>query len=304
MQSPHRSSRWRLSRMSGVREIERYDCFLGGTDPAVLHERLGLSLAGVAVARGLTAESLVTYQVDCYGEVYFQQYSTPQNPRTACKTGVPASGAKDQHVPAVVQDHVRSWLQRLQEQVDNLQTKREQRRGLGIESYLCRLIRDEGSYDPSAPRTTKRCCFCDDDTEPLNCDSGGTRSHDLLCRSCHWLQHNFHSSSTQSAQSSQPLQSPPGSVEDCTDGGRFGEDPSSLDGVAPPVGSYETDANSSVLFRLMGGESELQDVIEKRVCRCNKHIPSGGLPLAIPCTSAIVDYKYCNHLQLPLLFVR
>ena len=61
--------------MSGVRDIERYDCFLGGTDSAVLQERLGLSLAGVAVARGLMAESLVTYQLDCYGEICFQQCS-------------------------------------------------------------------------------------------------------------------------------------------------------------------------------------------------------------------------------------
>ena len=257
---------WRLSRMSDFSDIERYKCFLDDVDPPLLHERLGMSLAGMAVARGLREESLVTYQVDCYGEVYFQQYSTPQNPRMACKTGVPASGATDQHMPVDVQGHVRSWLRHLQEQVDSLQTNCGPGNGPGMESYLHRLVRGEGCADPSAARMSKRCSFCDDDAEALDSDGGGDGHGDFLCMSCRLLQQNFYGGTTESRQALQPLQSPPGNLEDCTDGRSVGQGLSSLDGVAPPVQSYESDANTNVLLKLMGGESELLEVVEKRVC--------------------------------------
>ena len=280
---------WRLSRMSDVGDTDRYDCFLGsgGGDATVLHERLGLSLAGMAVAVGPTAESLVTYQADCYGEVYFQQYSTPENPRLARKTGVPAPGTRDRNVPAAVQGHVRSWLQCLQEQVDSassLPRKSVERKGRGVGSYLCGLIGgDEDTSGPSASEMSEeRCCFCGDDSEALGGGGDGTGSDSLLCPSCRLLRRNFYSGTTASATTAQSrqgwrsAQSPPDSVGDCIDGGRFSEGPSSLEGVAPPVRSYETDANTNVLFRLMEGEpdseSELLDLVKERVCRGHIHV--------------------------------
>ncbi|KAL8602319.1 hypothetical protein ACOMHN_022832 [Nucella lapillus] len=118
---------WRLSRMSDISDSGRYTCFT--SDPILLRERMGLSLAGLAVAKGSEPDSFLTYQADCYGQLFFQRYTTPDDPRTALKTGVPPPGRKADSVPVEVESHVNLWLERLQTQVLALNTAQTEERG-------------------------------------------------------------------------------------------------------------------------------------------------------------------------------
>ena len=114
---------WRLSRMSDITS-NSYASFWD-SDPFLLQERLSLSLAGLAVSRGSRPRSLVFYQADSYGELYFQEYGTPHNSCTTTKTGVAFPGQTDSVVLDDVRDHVKTWSQNLQQQVDSIDKVKE-----------------------------------------------------------------------------------------------------------------------------------------------------------------------------------
>ncbi|XP_070213323.1 uncharacterized protein [Littorina saxatilis] len=252
---------WRLSKISDISDTDRYNCFLGDADLSVLHERAEVSLAGVAVASGWKPDSLVTYQADCYGEVFFQQYSKPENLRVARKTGVPPHGHRDNCIHQDVQCHVRSWVQRVQKRVDSsLRHERKNRK----EENMREMNNGEDNLGTALTgKAGTMCSLCGDtnSTEGLWTDS--TQEKRVLCATCKLYHANVNSQTTSRRPISMSLlQRAQSEQEDRTDGTE--KDQSCLDGVAPPVESYTADANAGVLLKLMKGDPDLAEAVQQR----------------------------------------
>ncbi|XP_025077692.1 TATA box-binding protein-associated factor RNA polymerase I subunit C-like isoform X2 [Pomacea canaliculata] len=235
---------WRLSCMS---DITYFKAINGIQDSKVARQRLGTSLAGVAVLEGQMPESIITYQVDSFGEIFYQCYGRA-DVNSSDKTCSRLFGAESDFLEPVVHHHVTSWFSKFHKDIA-MHSSRFKREGQTFVSMKDDLISSDA----------RECWRC---SESISIDTDDDRNDDDqawrgTCGSCKQYLHQASGDTISKEElEARLLKKPRGDL-------------SALDFIAPPLTTYAADNAHTKIHHVIAYPQEnektnMEELLQKR----------------------------------------
>ena len=233
----------RLSMMTDIFDANRF-LQLSSIYRVLLHDRIAVSLCGLSAVEGWVDQSWVSYQVNCFGEIFYQQHFRHRDsdghselyPSTL--GGLLTGEATDSLSPS--ESHLKNFVHRLHEH---------------IESSSSTLDADvQSGIDDDCP-TVEMCCV--DSFSRGNPDS--VRAVDdvvacFVCKDCTDLrrrkEHGGKLTCSLSGDFSVDADSRSHDADDCSYNMQI------LDGVVPDIDNYPVDVFTNIHLKLMAGKAE------------------------------------------------